>query len=178
MERVDGIKGMPIFPGNIIRRISLPGCARYTTVARHRIIFDRAAVSRSINVKILVDSDVDDLDLGLLDSQVGHLDVETVILDSPDALANVVSQARFAYVQQAFMVWDRASLMELPEEDVEVYDGASVINKGVPIPSDPATGVEFLNDFLEVPWESEHVGMLLLVELLICPHSLVEGNSA
>lgn len=97
-------------------------------------------------------------------------------MDSLDALTHVVSEAWLAHFLQTFIVWNGASLMELPEESVEVDDCARVIDEGVPVTADTAGGIELRDDFLEVPWEGKHVGVLLLVELLVRTHSLVYGE--
>lgn len=97
-------------------------------------------------------------------------------MDSLDALTHVVSEAWLAHFLQTFVVWNCASLMELPEECVEVDDCARVIDEGVPVTADTAGGIELRDDFLEVPWEGKHVGVLLLVELLVRTHSLVYGE--
>ena len=79
-----------------------------------------------------------DFDRRLLHGQVGHLNIETVVVDSLDALANVVGQAGLAELVETIVVWDCTSLMELPEEIVEVNDGSRIIDESFPVSADLA----------------------------------------
>ena len=125
-------------------------------------------------MKILVDGDIHNFDGWLLNCEISHFDVEAVILDTINALTYVVSKARLAEVLKAGMVWDGASLMELSEQVVEFYNGTSIVDESVPIATDSAPGVKLLNNFFEVPWESQDVRMLLLIELLVSANPLIK----
>ena len=150
------------------------GCA---VVVADVVLLNGRGILRAIDVEVLVDLCAQNLGGWLLDGQVGHLNIEAVVVDSLDALCDVLGKFGLADLLNAAVVWDGAGLMELTEEVVEVNDGPSVVDEGVPVAADLPVGLELLHDLVEVPWEGEDVHVLLLVELLIGSDSLVQlGN--
>lgn len=106
------------------------------------------------------------LHTGLLNSEVGHLDVEAVEVDTVQALIDGLGEPTFADFADALGIMKRTHLVELTEEFVELADGTGVTHKGGPVAGlRLVSALELVDDFVEVPWEGEHIGMFLLAEL-------------
>jgi len=56
----------------------------------------------------------------LLNCQVCHFNIKSMIVNSLDALTYVVCKARFANFLQAFIIRNGTSLVEFPEKIVEI----------------------------------------------------------
>ena len=121
-----------------------------------------------------MDLSTQDLDGWLLDGQVGHFDIEAVVMDSLDALSDVLGQFGLADLLKAAVVWDGTSLMELTEEVIEVNNSPGVLDEGVPVAANLPMSLELLYYLIEIPWECQDIHMLLLVEFLISSDSLVQ----
>jgi len=115
------------------------------------------------------------LDAWLLDSQVRHFDVQAVEVDTVETLVDSSSQVALAQLVDAFGVVQSAHLVELTEKLVELSHGTRVLDEGRPEAARLGTvpSLELVDDFVEVPWESEHVSMLLLRELSVDAKSCV-----
>ena len=115
------------------------------------------------------------LDAWLLDSQVRHFDVQAVEVDTVETLVDSSSQVALAQLVDAFGVVQSAHLVELTEKLVELSHGTRVLDEGRPEAARLGTvpSLELVDDFVEVPWESEHVSMLLLRELSVDAKSCI-----
>ena len=129
--------------------------------------FVGGTVLETLTAEAMSELDLKHLDARLFDGQVGHLDVKTVEVDTVETLVDSASQFAFTDHLNAFIVVARTTLVELTEKDVKFVEGARVSSVGAP----EATGnrlvlsLELIDDFVEIPGESKHVGMLLLREL-------------
>lgn len=106
-------------------------------------------------------------DLGLSDSEIGHLDVESVEVDSLDTLLHIFRQLALADSLESHEVGDGAELVELSEQNVDFIQSIRVIQETIPVGSvwkHSAIIFEVSNDFREVPGEGEDIGVLLLTE--------------
>lgn len=119
--------------------------------------------------------DFEHLDAWLLDSQVRHFDVQAVEVDTVETLVDSSSQVALAQLVDAFGVVQSAHLVELTEKLVELSHGTRVLDEGRPEAARLGTvpSLELVDDFVEVPWESEHVSMLLLRELSVDAKSCI-----
>jgi hypothetical protein len=118
----------------------------------------------------MVDLHLEDLNAGLLHSQVGHLNVEAVEVDTFNALVDSASKAGLTDFLNADIVRDGAVLMELAEKNVEINNRARVLHVPGPpgvVSHGAVSCLERVDDLREVPGEGEHVGVLLLVKLLV-----------
>tara|TARA_B110000305_G_C19256950_1_gene547559 strand:+ start:535 stop:843 length:309 start_codon:yes stop_codon:yes gene_type:complete len=97
---------------------------------------------------------LNDLDRWLINRQVGHFNVETVEMNSINALSNITGKFWFADFFKALDIWDSASLMEFSEKVVEINDRSGIDHKLVPVRTlAHGFALEILDDLLEVPWE-------------------------
>ena len=106
-----------------------------------------------------------ELNLRLINSKVGQLDVKPMEVNSADTLLNILCQLALADAIQVIVVGDGARLMELTEELVDLI-AAIVHDKLVPETAccEWSNLLEIIDDFLEVPGEGQHISMLLLIE--------------
>lgn len=119
--------------------------------------------------------DFEHLDVRLLHSQVRHFDIQSMEVDTVETLVYSCSQVTLAQLVDAFSVVQSAHLVELTEKLVELSHGTRVLDEGRPEAARLGTvpSLELVDDFVEVPWEGEHVSMLLLRELSVDAKSCV-----
>ena len=82
------------------------------------------AVVFTLEAETVSDFYLQHLDARLLNSQVCHLDVQAMEVDSLNTLVDSASKPAFTNVLNALAVGDGAELMELTEEVVELVKGA------------------------------------------------------
>ena len=111
------------------------------------------------------DLDLKELELGLVNGEVRHLYVQAVEVDPPHTLLNVLCELALAYLVDPLIVRKGACLMELAEKLVYL-ECAIVEHELVPEGAllDGAHLLIVADDLLEIPGESENIGMLLLIE--------------
>lgn len=96
-------------------------------------------------------------------------------MDAVETLSDITGQFWLADIIKACLVVDGASLMEFSEKNVKVNNGSAVDHELVPVSASWhhfVIGLELRDDLLEVPWEGEHVSMLLLTKNEVSSNSL------
>ena len=174
VERVRGREGITGVQFGVLGAVCLPWSATDAVVAADVVLLDGRSVLRAVDTEVLVDLGAQDLDGWLLDGQVGHFNIEAVVMDSLDALSDILGQSGLADLLKASVVWDGTGLMELTEEVIEVNNSPGVLDEGVPVAANLSRSVELLYYLIEIPWECQDIHMLLLVEFLISSDSLVQ----
>jgi len=128
------------------------------------------AVSFPFDTESVCNLNFKNLKARLFNCQVCHFHVQAVEVDSIKALIDCLSESSFADVLYTLRTMLGAHLVELSEQIVELTDRTRVTNKFNPIVAfshRPVPALEFVNNFIEVPWESQDIGMLLLRKLYI-----------
>ena len=160
----------------LVSAVGVPLGSEDVMVLGYSVILKGSSVLISVHGQTLVHFSFEYLDRGLLNGKVCHFDIKAMEMNPLDALRNIVSKSWLANFSQALMIWDRAGLMELSEECVEVVDGPSICHEPVPVARRAHGSVAFLelrNHLLEVPRKGQHVSMLLLIELDVSTYNLV-----
>jgi len=133
------------------------------------------AVGGALKAEAVGDLDFEHLDVRLLNCQVGHFNVQAMEVDTVETLVDSSCQVALAQLVDAFGVMQSAHLVELTEKLVKLSHGSRVLDEGRPEATRQGTvpSLELVDDFVEVPWESQHVSMLLLRELSVDAKSSV-----
>ena len=118
----------------------------------------------SLEVDAVGDLHLEQLQLGLIYSQIGHFNVEPVEVDASDALLHVAGKLALANLIEPEVVGECAGLVKFAEQPVDLVVGV-VKHELVP---EAALGhphglvLVSGDNLLEVPGEGEHIGVLLL----------------
>lgn len=147
------------------RSVGGPWSAEDAVVLGDDVVLDAAHVFSSLNAEALADLGLENSDGWLLDGEVGHLNIETMEVDSLETVGSIASQLTLAHLIEPSVVWDSAGLMELSEEVIEGNDGSSVGHELVPVGGlahNFVISFELIDDLLEVPGEGEDVSVLVL----------------
>ena len=121
------------------------------------------------------DFDLEDLNAWLLNSQVRHLNVKSVEVDTIETLVDSGSQSAFAHFVDSSCVVQGTHLVELTVQLIELPDRTRVTHKHVPETARlrSVASLEFVDNLVEVPRECQHVCMFLLGELGVDTKSFV-----
>lgn len=128
------------------------------------------AVGSAFDVQSVGDFALENLNLGLMHSQICHLNVQTMEMNAVHRLVDGVSEFTFTNFLNTFSIRQCAVLMEITEQVIEVNFSARMFHENRPVVTFGEGGVssfEFVDDLWEVPWEGKHVSMLLIIELNI-----------
>jgi len=123
----------------------------------------RVTVLAALNADTVGHLDLEDLHIRLIDSEVGHLNVQAMEVDTIKTLIDSLSKLSLTNLLNSLLVMARTTLMELAEEDIEFAEGARLLCLRPIEAGDRAVlGLELFDDSVEVPWESEHIGVFLM----------------
>jgi len=110
----------------------------------------------SLEVKAMVDFNLKNLNAGLFNSQVSHLNIKTMEMDALNTLVDSVSETTLANFFNTLEVGESTKLMEFSEQVVKVNHSTRIVSKSVPEAAHRARSVQILivtNNFRIVPWE-------------------------
>ena len=122
-------------------------------------------VLRALEGETVGDLNLKELELGLVNGEIRHLDVQAMEVNTAHTLLNVLRELAFTDLVEPLVVREGASLVELTEKLI-YFKGGVVEHKLVP-ESALLNGAYLLvitDDLLEIPGEGENISMLLLIE--------------
>ena len=110
-----------------------------------------------------------------LGGQVCHLNIKSMEMDTLQWLIYCLSKSWFTYKFNALLIETSTWLIELSKKVREFPKAFWVLSIGTPEATiDWFVGSFILvDDFIEVPWEGEHIGMLLGAKLSINSQSFI-----
>jgi len=115
-------------------------------------------------------------DGGLFNCQIGKLDVQTMEMDTLNALSSYVGELGLANSVETILIWDCTRLMEVSKQVVKVNNSSRVDHEFVPKSRSRHWSVAafvLANHLLEVPGERQHIRVLVLVEQKVGTHDVL-----
>lgn len=92
-----------------------------------------AAVGCAVDRDAVSELNLEHLDAGLRNSQVGHFDVQAMEVDAIETLVHGLGKFSFTDLLDSLLVVEGAELVELSEQVVEFGEGARVLSIGRPV---------------------------------------------
>lgn len=159
---VFGIKTVQKVTLVVLRSVVGAGSAQEGRLSHVPVFFD--AIGSAFDADSVGEFNLQHLDAWLGHSQVGHLDVEAMEVDSVETFVDSLAQLALTDLFDAFLVVKGTELVEFSEKSVEFSEGARVASVSRPEPATqgPMLSLELFDDFVEVPRESQDVGVFLL----------------
>lgn len=124
----------------------------------------------------MVELELENFNLWLGDGQICHLDIQTMEVDAIKTLIDGLGQLALADLLDSHFVVQGTKLVELSEQVVKLGDGA----RGLYVFAEVVFcffiyvfSLEVIDDFVEVPGEGQHVGVLLSRKLGVDAQSRV-----
>jgi len=145
----------------------VPLGSKNVMVRGYIVIFYWVGIQWSVNLKTLMDLSFHYFDRWLFDCKICHFDVKTMEMNSFKGISNVASKFWFTNFIKSSLIRNSTCLMEFSEQIIEVNNRSSVDHKFMPIWAlwhNFIITLEFGNNLLEIPWESENIPVLLFTE--------------
>ena len=148
-------------------------CAKEGRLALDPIL--SVAILSAFDRKAVGDFNLEHLDAGLFHGQVGHLNIQTMEVDTIETLIDSLGEFALANFLYSNGVVQSAELVELSEQVVELGECARVFGVGGPEAAwhGSVPGLKLVNDLVEVPREGQHIGVLLLGEFCVHTESCI-----
>ena len=158
-------------------RVGLPGRTKQVMVTGYVVGGGALEVRRPVNTEILVHFSLKNSNRRLLNGEVSHLNIQAMVVDSLEALRHSSCESWFTDPTQHVVVWNGASLVELPKKVVEVNYRSGVDHELVPVGAlwHKRQALSIVQDMLEVPRELKNVSVLSFVERDIGSDSFIQG---
>lgn len=102
-------------------------------VVRYVIVFYGSVVVISVQVKSLSYFSFQNSNRWLLYGQVCHFDIETMEMNSLEAVANITGKSWLTDSFKTLIIWNCAGLMIISEQIVKVNDGSGVDHPFMPV---------------------------------------------
>lgn len=122
----------------------------------HNLVLRSRFVLRAVQIDTIVQFDLEELHIRLFNSEVGHLNVKSMEVNSSNRFLKVLGEFTLTELIHISVIRKSAGLMEFSEEGVEII--SSVIeDESVPVAASSNRAVvvlKLINDLLEVPRES------------------------
>ena len=117
----------------VLWRVGLPGGTKQVMVTGYVVRGGALEVRCPVDTEILMHFGLKHSNRRLLNGEVGHLNIQAVVVDSLEALRHSSCESWLTDPSQHVVVWNGTSLVELPKKVVEVNYRSGVDHKLVPV---------------------------------------------
>lgn len=172
-----GIKNMSLIKFWILLSKCLPLSSKDIMVISHIVVFYRSIVVISVHIKSLLDLRFQNSNRWLFNSQVSHFHIEPTEMNLFEWITDIACKSWLTNPLKPLVIWNSTWLVVVSEQIIEVYNSSWVDHPLVPIRwfwKGLMLCFKLLNDWVEIPWESQKIGVLVLVEGAISSYSLIK----
>ena len=125
-----GIKGIEEMSLIIFGNICFHGRSKKGSFSHINFIFSR--IVSSLDIETVMHLNLEHGKFILLNTEVGHLNIQTMEMDSLDRLRDIVRKFTFTDPGNCNVIGECAALMELTIKLVEFNEGTTIVNKLLP----------------------------------------------